>query len=1021
MTSFTTFKRVFIASWGLTLACLTHAQVVINEFSCSNYTLGIGGDNEDFVEFYNPTGAAIDLGGHFLSDAPTNLDKFEIPAGTVVPAGGHLLVMCSGEGELPTNLYVGGFLNTNFKINQCQDESLVFCDPDLNVLESYTFGTDVHTTQADHSWARSQDGAAGWEVCVIPSPGAANGLDPFDMYTGYAPTPTFNVEAGYHTGSLSITLSTPAGFDIYYTLDGYTPTEASTLYTGPIDIATTTVVRAVAFDPNDDVPPSLAPSYVATNTYFLGADAHTIPVVSVSGNGQEDGTWGWGAGDAAHVEFFHSDGTFWVEASGDSNEHGNDSNAYGQRGFDCIIRDQMGYNHAFEAELFHVKERDEYQRLIFKAAANDNYPFEPGAHIRDAYVHTLSHLADLKLDERTNESCIVYLNGQYWGVYEYREKVDDVDFTEEYYDQPRHFVDFLKTWGGTWEEYGSGDDWYDLVNFCTTQDMTVPANYDYAVTQLHPMSLIDYFILNSYIVSADWLNWNTAWWRGRHPDGDAKRWRYALWDMDASFGHYINYSGVPDTGPTADPCNPEGMGNLGGQGHIPVLNALLGNETFWNMYINRWADLGNTAFTCTNMHAVLDSMVAVIEPEMPRQFDRWGGNMAGWETELQQLRDFIDSRCEDEVVGGMEDCYDVTPVTLTLDIVGQGDVQINSVDVTPDMVPYSGWYFMEVPLVLEAEENYGLAFLFWEVISGDVTLTDSTNPELPLDLTGDAHLVAHFGIPVPPEDVTFHVVPAGSGLITLDGANLNSYPHTESLNVGNHGLNVLPSPWWEFSHWTWNGNDLNPDATSLPAELDVYEPGSVTAHFVEIPHTNLTVLVEPEGAGTVRVGDLALVDDAWSTAFVPEGPTRFEVYPEEEWQFSHWSVANAAPNPDDRTTPMALLLSGIEEELVVAHFDPVDFTLYVPNAFTPDNDGVNDSFLPLGEGFLASSYNFLVFNRWGEVVFASTNPGEPWMGQNNQKAGQHFVPDGVYGFSVEAQGYHELLPTKVRGTVTVVR
>ena len=92
-----------------------------------------------------------------------------------------------------------------------------------------------------------------------------------------------------------------------------------------------------------------------------------------------------------------------------SNEHGNDSNAYGQRGFDYITRDQMGYDYALESELFHVKERDQYQRLIFKAAANDNYPFEPGAHIRDAYVHTLSHLADLKLDERTNESCIVYL------------------------------------------------------------------------------------------------------------------------------------------------------------------------------------------------------------------------------------------------------------------------------------------------------------------------------------------------------------------------------------------------------------------------------------------------------------------------------------------------------------------------------------------------------------------------------------------------------------------------------------
>ena len=296
------------------LACLPSlglGQVVINEFSCSNYTLGIGGDNEDFVEFYNPGGANVDLGGYFLSDNPANPDKFEIPAGTEVPAGGYLMVMCSAEGELLTNLYVGGFLNTNFKINQCQGESLVFSDPAGNILESYTYGADIHTTQADHSWARSVDGDASWEVCVMPSPGAANGMDPFDMYTGYAPTPIFNVEAGYHTGALSITLSTPAGFDIYYTLDGYTPTEGSTLYTGPIDISSTTVVRAIAFDPNDDVPPSVAPSFVATNTYFLGADAHSIPVVSVSGNGQEDGAWGWGGNDElAHVEFFHADGTF---------------------------------------------------------------------------------------------------------------------------------------------------------------------------------------------------------------------------------------------------------------------------------------------------------------------------------------------------------------------------------------------------------------------------------------------------------------------------------------------------------------------------------------------------------------------------------------------------------------------------------------------------------------------------------------------------------------------------------------
>jgi len=986
--------------------------------------LNIGGDNEDFIEFFNPDAVDADIGGYFLSDNPLNPDKFEIPAGTFVPAGGYLMVMCSGEGELITNLYVGGNLNTNFKINQCQGESLVFADPAENILESYSFVTDIGTTQADHSWARSTDGASNWEICVVPSPEAANGTDPFDMYTGYAPTPTFDVESGFHVGALTVSLSAPAGYDIYYTLDGYTPTEGSTLYTAPIGLTETTVVRAVAFDPNDDVPPSKAPSYIATNTYFLGADAHTIPVVSVSGNGQEDGTWGWGAGEAAHVEFFHSDGTFWVEATGDSNEHGNDSNAYGQRGFDCIIRDQMGYNHAFEAEMFHEKNRDEFQRLIFKAAANDNYPFEPGAHVRDSYVHTLSHKAGLHLDERTSESCIVYLNGQYWGVYEYREKVDDIDFTTEYYDQPRHFVDFLKTWGGTWEEYGSGDDWYSLVTFVTSQDMTVDANYDYAISQLHPMSLIDYFVLNSYVVCMDWLNWNTAWWRGRHPDGDAKRWRYALWDMDASFGHYINYTGVPDTSSDADPCNPEAMGNVGGQGHIPVLNALLDNETFYTTYINRWADLGNTYFTCDYMHSVLDSMVLVIEPEMPRQCDRWGGDIAGWEVELQQLRDFIDERCESELMSGMEDCYDVTPVTLTVEIVGMGDVEINSIEILPGMSPFSGFYFEEIPVTLTAEENYGVQFLFWEIVSGSAALSDPTDPLWTIDLSGDLTVIAHFGIPVPPEDIVFNVDPIGAGGIVLDGVPIDSYPSTESLNVSGHTLQAVSSnQWWEFSNWSSSPaeNVIGPDMNSVNANLDVALPGFVTAHFSYIEHTQLEVEVQPAQAGAVSVYNIAYVDDYWTSGLIIDGPTIFRAIEADQWEFDRWIVQETEPSPNDRSPEMALNLDGIPFERVVALFKEVEFRIFIPNAFTPDNDGVNDSFLPLGQGFTANQYRFTVLNRWGEVVFDTNDPETPWIGQDSSMGGEHFVPDGVYMYSVTALGSHDLSSSTFRGYVTVVR
>ena len=441
-------------------------------------------------------------------------------------------MMCSGEGELLPNLYLGGNLNTNFKVNQCAGEAMVFSDPGGVILEEYGFVSSIVTTQADHSWARDTDGGSVWAICTNPTPEASNGAD---MFSSYAMTPVFSDEAGFYAGGLNVAINVPVGHEVRYTTDGYAPNAGSMLYTGAINVATTTVLRAISFDLSG----VNAPSYIATNTYFTGADSHTISVVSVSGNGQEDGEWpgGWGGGGSDGGGGGVWNGTLVDKARGEFNEHGNDSNAYGQRGFDYVTRDQMGYDYAIEAQLFAIKDRNKFQRLIFKAAANDNYPFEPGAHIRDSYVHTLSHKADLKLDERTSESCIVYLNGLYWGVYDYREKVDDIDFTTKYYDQPRHFVDFLKTWGGTWEEYGSGNDWYTLVNFVTSQDMTDAANYDYVTTQLHPLSLIDYFVLNSYVVAMDWLNWNTAWWRGRHPM-DVKR------NGDMLFGIWTPHSDI---------------------------------------------------------------------------------------------------------------------------------------------------------------------------------------------------------------------------------------------------------------------------------------------------------------------------------------------------------------------------------------------------------------------------------------------------------------------------------------------
>ena len=1014
-------KHLLNTPFLATLACLVvsaaSSQVIINEFSASNYTLGVNGDNEDYIEFYNEGPTEVDLEGHWLSDNPDNPQMFEIPVGTTVPAGGYLLIICSNEGEVPENLYVGGSLNTNFKVTQTMGESVVFSDPAGNILESYTFYEDWTPTQADHSWSRDADGSAGqWRVCTNPTPGNPNGGN---LYTEYAPTPQFQEESGYYAGGTNVAITAPAGYDIRYTTDGYAPTPGSPLYTGPIAVNETTVIRARCFDPTG----AYADSHINTNTYFTGNDNHSIIVVSVSGDEQEDGQWpgGWGGGadEPCHIEFFHPDGTYWCEGSGDSNEHGNDSNAYPQKGFDYITRDQMGHSYGLLEPLFHVKERDVYQRLIFKAAANDNYPSSGGGHIRDAYVQTLSHLADLHIDERTNESCIVYLNGEYWGVYEYREKVDDLDFTTEYYDQPRHFVDFIKTWGGTWVEYGDDADWMPLVNFVTGQDMTDPDNYDYVTSVYNVMSLIDYYLLNSFTVCADWLNWNTAWWRGRHPDGSGKKWRYALWDMDNTFGHGANYTGVPSQGADADPCNPESLGNVGGQGHIPIFNSLMENEDFWATYINRWADLSNTHFSCDNMHAVLDSMINVIEPEMDRHIDRWGGSYDGWMANVDEIHDFIEERCAEMLINGLEDCYEVESVTLTLIIDGMGEVQVNSVDIGPFDVPMDATYFAGVPMELTAEESMGEVFLFWQVLDGDITLNDPTNPYLGFTLNGDATLVAYFAANADPQETTFVVDPPGAGEIYVDGTALLNYPATELLDYGAHDVQAVGLDQWHvFTGWSSTGPQVAPSMANAAGSISVTEPATYTAHYNVIEHSDLKVRVEPPNKGVVRIeGGAVIVTDEWEGGLEIAGLLNAEAAPVEHWAFDRWEIANAAPNPS--ATSANITLPKQDEEELVAYFVPIDFAVYVPTAFSPNNDGLNDAFMPVGTSFVAETYHLIVINRWGEKVFESFDPKEPWIGQH--QGGDHFVRDGQYMYRLEVQSVHEMVPRSYTGSVTVVR
>lgn len=778
------------------------AQVLINEYSCSN--VNSWADNfseyEDFIELYNTTGASINLTGWYLSDNNTKPTKWQL-GNVSINANGFLRIWASGR-----NINTGT-LHANFKLTQCKQEEIVLTNPAGTIIDSLT----IKPALRGHSRGRTTNGAATWSVFTTPTPNASNS----NPQQEYATRPSMNLAPGFYTGTQIVTITSPdPNITIRYTTNGNIPTAASTAYTAPVAISATTVLRARAFSSTATIPAS----FIESNTYFINSP-HTVEVISVYGDQMltlmNDDPWdNFYPVPEAGLEYFDAGGNFRTEGHGITNKHGNDSWYYEQKGIDFINYDQYGYNSALQHQIFNSKPRTEYQRIIIKASAGDNYPFETpgspyafgpnsqlgGTHIRDQYVHTLSQKAGLHLDERTWAPGVLYVNGSYWGLYDVREKVDDADFTDFYHNSDSYYqytvdqdsLQFLKDWGGVWAEYGGAtaiNDWTALRNFITGNNMAIAANYNYVDSLFSVKSFTDYFFINNLVVCKDWLNWNTAWWRGKQVNANKRKWRYTLWDMDATFDHYVNYTGIPSSQPNADPCNPQTLDPSIDEGHIEILNALLQNPTFKQYYVMRYFDLMNNGLSCNRMITVLDSMVNVISPEMPAQITRWnsftpGRSYSEWLANVQDLRNFILARC-DSIVNGFAPCNGTTGpyvIKVNVDPPGSGTVDVNSINVSSFV--WSGTYPGGVNMNFTAHANAPYCFDRWE-FQNHTPLPSINDSGVYVNLTQTDSIIAHFIISSAPPTASATataICPGDTTILSVNGGSTFSWAPSSGLS-----------------------------------------------------------------------------------------------------------------------------------------------------------------------------------------------------------------------------------------------
>jgi len=230
-------------------------------------------------------------------------------------------------------------------------------------------------------------------------------------------------------------------------------------------------------------------------------------------------------------------------------------------------------------------------------------------------------------------------------------------------------------------------------------------------------------------------------------------------------------------------------------------------------------------------------------------------------------------------------------------------------------------------------------------------------------------------------------------------------------------------PWTVFSHWEINGNSISPDSLTPQILLALQEAGTIAAIFTTTPHASVAVLVEPRNTGTVQfernffTGGNFITTDNTLVELETFIALDFLADANEYYDFSHWEVKYANPFPEE--TEKNIRLRFTRSDTVIAHFKEQEFNLFIPNAFTPNNDGVNDVFLVQGNAVDTTQFEMTIFNKWGQPIFHTEDIQEAWLG--DFEGNGYYISDEIYYYLIRTKSVFELENKVFKGSFIVFR
>ncbi|MFP4534985.1 MAG: CotH kinase family protein [Spirochaetaceae bacterium] len=417
----------------------------------------------------------------------------------------------------------------------------------------------------------------------------------------------------------------------------------------------------------------------------------------------------------AHVEFFEEDGRRSLAQNMGVRIHGNYTRTFAQKTLRLYSRTDYGPGR-MRHRFFPSKELDDYNRLLLRNGGNDWI----GAMLTDPTLQTL--VQHLPIDTQHYRPSVLYLNGEYWGLHNMRDRQDQ-HYLETHYGVPRDEVVIVEIEGvvdtGQWDE--EGELYAPYIEFRERVSSGEISGWDAFNEEMALSEYIDYLFAQVYAGNYDWPQNNIRYWRYTGPDpseegpGDG-RWRWILYDVDFAFGHQLSttFDMVEWTfGYTEDhPFLQEGR-REDEQDRFEINHRLMDSQRIRHELLQRFAVHLSTTAREERALELVDRHAARIEGEIPRQIARWGRpeSMDVWEEAVNRMRDFARRRPEivrDHLLEFFDDATGSSEISIR-GLTPETGVSLHTVDLeaeTPGVEirndRWSGVLFTGVPVTLES-------------------------------------------------------------------------------------------------------------------------------------------------------------------------------------------------------------------------------------------------------------------------------------------------------------------------------